>query len=223
MKTTNYPFPDLILFDWDNTLMDTTPALYQAFCVLCEKYGIPKCSMEEYRARTGLSLRETFPDMFGDKWEEAKKVYLDAYMERHLDLLTPFRDAEKLVAFAAENAKAGVVSNKTAAILRDEINHLGWDKYLSAVVGAGDAPKDKPAAEPALLAMRQAGVEYGRPVWFVGDGDTDILCAANAGCFPVRVADENRDGAAVLTVKNCSELLLTLYSLTETEYKNDKQ
>ena len=217
MKKTNYPFPDLILFDWDNTLMDTTPALYQAFCVLSEQYGIPKCSMEEYRARTGLSLRETFPEQFGDRWEDAKKVYLDAYMERHLELLTPFADAEKLVACAAKIAKAGIVSNKTSAILHDEIDWLGWNKYLSAVVGAGDAPKDKPAAEPALLAMHQAGVEYGCSVWFVGDGDADILCAANAGCYPVRVADENKDGAAVLTVKNCSELLLVLYSLTETE------
>lgn len=217
MKKTNYPFPDLILFDWDNTLMDTTPALYQAFCVLCEKYGIPKCSMEEYRARTGLSLRETFPEQFGDKWEEAKQVYLNAYMAHHLELLTPFADAEKLVACAAKIAKAGIVSNKTSAILHDEIDWLGWNKYLSAVVGAGDAPKDKPAAEPALLAMHQAEVEYGCPVWFVGDGDADILCAANAGCYPVRVADENKDGAAVLTVKNCSELLLVLYSLTETE------
>lgn len=217
MKKTNYPFPDLILFDWDNTLMDTTPALYQAFCVLCEKYGIPKCSMEEYRARTGMSLRETFPALFGDRWEDAKKVYLDAYMERHLELLTPFADAEKVVAYAAKIAKVGVVSNKTSAILHDEIDWLGWNKYLSAVVGAGDAPKDKPAAEPALLAMHRAGVEYGRPVWFVGDGDADILCAVNADCFPVRVADENKDGAAILTVKNCSELLLTLYSLTETE------
>lgn len=217
MKKTNYPFPDLILFDWDNTLMDTTPALYQAFCVLSEQYGIPKCSMEEYRARTGMSLRETFPALFGDRWEDAKKVYLDAYMERHLELLTPFADAEKVVAYAAKIAKVGVVSNKTSAILHDEIDWLGWNKYLSAVVGAGDAPKDKPAAEPALLAMHQAEVEYGRPVWFVGDGDADILCAANAGCYPVRVADENKDGAAVLTVKNCSELLLVLYSLTETE------
>lgn len=217
MKKTSYPFPDLILFDWDNTLMDTTPALYQAFCVLSEKYGIPKCSMEEYRARTGLSLRETFPEQFGDKWEEAKQVYLDAYMAHHLELLTPFADAEKAVAYAAKISKAGIVSNKTSAILHDEIDWLGWGKYLSAVVGAGDAPKDKPAAEPALLAMHQAGVEYGRPVWFVGDGDADMLCAANAGCYPVRVADENKDGAAVLTVKNCSGLLLALYSLTETE------
>ena len=141
MKKTNYPFPDLILFDWDNTLMDTTPALYQAFCVLCEKYGIPKCSMEEYRARTGMSLRETFPALFGDRWEEAKQVYLDAYRANHLNMLTPFDKARETVAFLHEKTggKTGVVSNKTGAILREEIDHLGWGGYFAAVVGAGDA------------------------------------------------------------------------------------
>lgn len=86
----DYPFPRVVLFDWDNTLMDTTPVLFKAFCAMRRHYDLPEYSMEEYQAKTGLSLRETFPDLFGDKWEEAKKVYLDAYRENHLTLLTPF-------------------------------------------------------------------------------------------------------------------------------------
>ena len=214
-----YPFPSAVLFDWDNTLMDTTPVLFKAFCVLRRHYNLPEYSMDEYRARTGLSLRETFPDLFGDRWEEAKQVYLDAYRANHLDMLTPFEKARETVAFLHEKTggKTGVVSNKTGTILREEINHLGWGGYFAAVVGAGDADRDKPAPDPVYKALADMKIRYenNRPaacVWFVGDGDADMECAAAAGCLPVRVANENKDGADVLTVKNCTELLSILYS-----------
>ncbi len=214
----NYPFPRVVLFDWDNTLMDTTPVLFKAFCVMQKHYDLPACSMEEYRAKTGLSLRETFPDLFGDKWEEAKKIYLDAYRANHLTMLTPFEKAGELVAFVHDKiGRAGVVSNKTNVILQKEVNHLGWQDYFYAVVGAGDALKDKPAPDPVFKALEGTGIVYengglSEPVWFVGDGDADMQCAAASGCLPVRMAEENKDGADVLTVKNCAELLSVLYS-----------
>ncbi len=213
-----YPFPKAILFDWDNTLMDTTPVLYKAFCVMRRHYNLPEYSMEEYQAKTGLSLRETFPDLFGDRWEEAKKVYLDAYQENHLAMLTPFDKAKELVEFCYQKiGKVGVVSNKTGFILQEEIDYLGWQDYFFAVVGAGDAPKDKPAPEPVFKALETTNIvcqngKLSDPVWFVGDGDADMQCANAAGCLPVRVADRNKDGENVLTVKNCQELLSVLYS-----------
>ena len=213
-----YPFPKVILFDWDNTLMDTTPVLYKAFCVMRQHYNLPEYSMEEYQAKTGLSLRETFPDLFGDRWEEAKKVYLDAYQENHLAMLTPFDNAKELIEFCRQKiGKVGVVSNKTGFILQEEINYLGWQDCFFAVVGAGDAPKDKPAPDPVFKALETTKIIYENgklsdPVWFVGDGDADMQCANAAGCLPVRIADHNKDGKNVLTVKNCKELLSVLYS-----------
>lgn len=214
----HYPFPKMVLFDWDNTLMDTTPVLYKAFCIMREHYDLPDMTVEEYREQTGLSLRETFPDIFGDKWEEAKQVYLGAYQKYHLDFLTAFPDAWELVSYVREKVgKVGVVSNKTAAILQKEVAHLGWDGVFDAVVGAGDAAKDKPAADPVFKALEGTeithdGKKLSAPVWFVGDGDADIVCARNSGCLPVRFAAENKDGADVLTVKSCTELLSVLYS-----------
>ncbi|MBO4644769.1 MAG: HAD family hydrolase [Alphaproteobacteria bacterium] len=213
-----YPSPKAILFDWDNTLMDTTPILYKAYCVLQAHYGLPEYSMEEYQKLTGLSLRETFPDLFGDKWEEAKQVYLDAYREHHLTMLTPFDKAREVVELAFQKTGCvGIVSNKTSSILRAEIDHLGWSSYFYSVVGAGDAERDKPAADPVFKALEGTGIAYengklSAPVWFVGDGDADMECARISGCLRVRMAKENKDGSDVLTIKNCEELLSVLYS-----------
>ena len=213
-----YPFPKAILFDWDNTLMDTTPILYKAYCVLQAHYGLPELSMEKYQKLTGLSLREAFPDLFGDKWEEAKQVYLDAYREHHLTKLTPFDKAREVVELAYQKTgRVGIVSNKTSSILRAEIDHLGWSSYFYSVVGAGDAERDKPAADPVFKALEGTGIFFkngklSEPVWFVGDGDADMECARISGCLRVRMAKENKDGPDVLTIKNCEELLSVLYS-----------
>jgi len=56
---------------------------------------------------------------------------------------------------------------------------------FGAVVGAGDAPLDKPDAAPVRLALEQSGIEPGETVWFVGDTGLDMECARNSGCVPV--------------------------------------
>lgn len=218
MKKNKYPFPKAILFDWDNTLMDSTPGLYRAFQVMRQHFNLPDYTMQEYQAQTGLSLRETFPEMFGDRWEEAKEIYLGAYRSHHLDLLTPFKDSYELVSYAHKKiGKVGVVSNKTAAILQQEVDHLKWNDFFFAVIGAGSALRDKPAPDPVYVAFEGTDIIFkeGKPseaIWFVGDGDADIQCARNSGCLPVRMASDNKDGDDVLTIKNCTELLDVLYS-----------
>ena len=213
-----YPFPKAVLFDWDNTLIDSFPAIYKAMCETLAHFKMPVPSFEEYTGHLGLSLRDTFPAMFKDRWEEARDIYLTAFQEHHLETLVPFDGARDVLEFCRrEIGHAAVVSNKTGFILRKEVEHLGWNGFFDAVYGATDLPHDKPAADPVIAALEKSGIGYdnGRPsgaVWFVGDGDADIACALNSGCLPVRIAPENKDGGDVLTVKNCRELLSELYS-----------
>ena len=83
----------------------------------------------------------------------------------------------------------GVVSNKKGDFLRLEAEHLGWDRFFGAMVGALDADRDKPAADPVDLALGTSGIARGPRVWFAGDTDIDMECAYNAGCTPVLVRD----------------------------------
>ncbi|MCQ2965774.1 MAG: HAD family hydrolase [Alphaproteobacteria bacterium] len=203
--------PDLILFDWDNTLLDTTPILYKSYCELRKYFNIPEYTMEEYQKMTGFSMRESFPNLFGEKWEEAKSIFLATYQKYHLEYLQIFPKTQELLEFCSRFCKMGIVSNKTSLVLRKEIEVLGWDKYFVAIVGAGDAKKDKPAPDPVYLAIEK----YGYPVkttWFVGDGDSDVKCAKSSGCCPVRISQKIKDEDGVLVVKNLEELLLILYT-----------
>ena len=162
--------PRAILFDWDNTLVDSWATIHEALNFLMRAMDKPEWSLAETHARVRLSLREAFPPLFGERWEEARGIYLGRFREIHLDRLSPLPGREALLrALLEEGMFLGVVSNKTGELLRREVARLGWSEFFGSVIGAGDAPADKPAVEPVHLALSPSGVPAGEEVWFVGD------------------------------------------------------
>ena len=178
--------PKAILFDWDNTLVDTWPTIHESTNHCRLAMGHEPWTLEETKERTRLSLREAFPLLFGDRWEEAREIYMSHFNKIHLERVCELPGcAGMLEALVDEGIYLGVVSNKTGHVLRREADHLGWAKYFGAIVGAGDAARDKPAPDPVLLALAPGGIAPGEDVWFVGDTATDIECAIGAACVPV--------------------------------------
>jgi len=178
--------PRAILFDWDNTLVDSWTTINEVQNFLMRAMGIPEWTIEETRERTKHSLRENFPRLFGDRWEEARDIYLERFRAIHLDRLTALPGRETMLhGLAGEGIYLGIVSNKTGELLRREVARLGWSGFFGSIVGAGDAPIDKPACEPVHLALAPSGVAAGDEVWFVGDTAVDMECAENTGCIAV--------------------------------------
>ncbi|KAA5607303.1 HAD hydrolase-like protein [Roseospira marina] len=188
-EPTDPPAPTAILFDWDNTLVDTWPTIHQVVNVLMTHMGHPTWTLEETKRRIGPSMRDVFPTMFGDRWQEAGEVFLSAFRAIHLEQLAVLDGMEPMVRGLAERGvPMGIVSNKTGALLRREITHLGWDDLFFASVGAGDATRDKPARDAVDLALATAPggpLPLDARVWFVGDSPTDMTCAETCGCTPI--------------------------------------
>jgi phosphoglycolate phosphatase len=195
---TTLPRPRAILFDWDNTLVDSWGTIHAAWAVTLEAMGQIPWTLAEIKQRSHLSLRDHFPRLFGERWPEARKLYLDAYKAIHLERLTAAPGAAELIAeLAAAGFYLGVVSNKTGAVLRREAEHLGWTPHFKRLVGAGDAAVDKPEAAPILLALEGSGIACAE-AWYVGDTALDMECAHNAGCVGVLLgaAEHSLEGVA---------------------------
>jgi phosphoglycolate phosphatase len=179
--------PRAILFDWDNTLVESWGVIHEAMNLTLDAMSHPRWSREETETRVRGSLRDTFPDLFGDRWKEAEKVFYDSFEAIHLAHLRPLSGAAELLAYLSQtlNLYVGVVSNKRGPFLRKEAAHLGWSDYFRKMAGAGDAARDKPALEHVQLAL--GDLPAGPDVWFVGDADIDLKCAHNAACMPILV------------------------------------
>ncbi len=187
MKLSELPAPRAILFDWDNTLVDNWLAIHDALNATLTAMGHVNWTVEETRSRLRKSLRDSFPEMFGARWEEARDIFYARFEELHIARLRPLDGAAEALQVLAASGRfyLGVVSNKTGPYLRAEAAALGWDRHFSRLVGATDAAADKPAPDPVHMALAGSGIEAGQDVWFVGDGAIDVQCALAAGLVPV--------------------------------------
>ena len=188
--------PRAIIFDWDNTLVDSWGTIHDALNFLMAAMEKPLWTLAETRERVRLSLRDAFPAIFGERWEEARQVYMERFQAIHLERLTPLPGREAMLrALAADGHYLAVVSNKTGAVLRAEAEHIGWSPLFGSIVGAGDAHTDKPHCAPVELALKPSGISPGLDVWFVGDTAVDMECAIAAGCVPVLLGELEADVA----------------------------
>jgi phosphoglycolate phosphatase len=178
--------PRAILFDWDNTLIDTWGVIHDALNVTLVAMNHAPWTLDETKSKVRSSLREAFPLMFGADWEKAGRIYTDAYAATHLERLSEMPGAERMLdELAGRGLYLGVVSNKLGPFLRREADRLGWTAKFARLVGASDTPRDKPAIDPVDLALSGSGIARGSDVWFVGDTDIDMVCAHNSQCVPV--------------------------------------
>ena len=178
--------PAAILFDWDGTLVESLKAIHAAHNVVLGHFGLPTLSYEEARRDLRQSAREKYVSLFGaEKAPDAFNLYYETILKNHLDELEMLPHAEDFLSFVrTKQIPMGVVSNKRHMILEKEIAHLGWNNFFSAIVGAGQAERDKPAADPILLATDALNLDPSN-IWYVGDTDTDMKAANNAGCMPI--------------------------------------
>ena len=205
--------PQAIIFDWDNTLVDTWPIIRDALNTALISFGMQPWTMEDTKKKVRKSMRDSFPSLFGKDWEHAGEIFYDRYHEIHIDKLSVIDGAADLInILISKKIYLSVVSNKRGDLLRAEAMHLGWDKHFKALVGANDAPKDKPSREPVDLALKRSELEAGPEVWFIGDSDIDIECAKNSQCTSVllnyqyNTKGDNSNVAADFTFPDCIAL-----------------
>ncbi len=205
-----HPRPTAFIFDWDNTLVDSWGAIAEAMNHTRKAFGLPLWSLGEVRTNCTRAARDSFPEWFGSEWKKAYEIYYAGFDEvRKKRLITPLRGAPELLAWLkGQGIPSFVVSNKRGDYLRIEAEKLQWQDYFVAIVGAQDSARDKPAREHVDHALNHANIAADETVWFVGDSETDILCARNAGCTPVLIGDaETAEKLAVpLVFPDCQEL-----------------
>lgn len=175
--------PEIILLDWDGTLVDSYEFLKGAHNHARMVFGYEPWDDASFKEIMLRSTREVFASVYGDQAEEAKKELI-SYVEKNHDKSMSLMDgAEELLKTIREaRIKTGIVSNKRHERLEKDVSILGWNKYVDTVVGAGKAEKDKPAPEPVLMALKEAGINpVPEKIWYAGDMITDIETARSVG------------------------------------------
>lgn len=184
----------LILWDWDNTLVDTFGAILAAQNVMRQAYNLTPWTEAEAKIAMNISGRNLIANLVGaENAVDARKVFLKAYAESAAEISLK-EGAESIVKYTKEKGYINILaSNKAGSILRNEVETLGMTSYFDKIVGAEDFEHDKPSKEFTDSAIQ--GYEPFE-IYSIGDGKADILMGHNYS---------NGKGILVWTDPNTSE------------------
>lgn len=183
-KLKNLPNPKAIIFDWDNTLVNTWPLIQYSIDEVMVKMNKEPWGLEKVKDQVHKSMRESFPEIFGDKWQQAGEIYKNSYREIHLQKLKFLPNSIELIDKIHDlGILQFVVSNKIGDTLRKEAEKLGVTNKFFTLIGAQDAKDDKPSKEPVEMALLGTDLDLNKDeIWFIGDTIADIQCAFNSNC-----------------------------------------
>jgi len=180
--------PRAIIFDWDNTLVDSWMVIADALNFTLKSFNYEQWSLQKVKKNVKHSLRDSFPALFGSQWQDAAELFYDRYGSMHTKLIKPIRNTKNmLIQLKRLNIYLAIVSNKRGDYLRKEAQQLRWDSYFVNIIGANDTESDKPSIAPVNIALGKKIDPKKENVWFVGDTEVDMECGWNANCVPILI------------------------------------
>lgn len=180
---------DLIVFDWDGTLFDSTALITHCIQAACADVGVTVPSRQQASWVIGLGLTDALqraaPELPADRYRELGDRYRHHYFARQHELTLFDGSLPMLQALKGRGHLLGVATGKS---------RRGLDAALETVQLAGlfDATRtaDETASKPDPLMLRELMAELGvapEKTLMIGDTTHDLQLAANAGTASVGV------------------------------------
>ncbi len=174
---------DLIVFDWDGTVMDSTAVIAGSIQAACRDLGLTVPADETARHVIGLgldqALRHAVPDAPESMYEPLVARYRHHFLAQ--DRAIPLFDGARET--IAELHRAGywlaVATGKSRAGLDRALDSAGMKEYFHATRTA-DQTFSKPNPAMLLELMDELAVDADRTL-MVGDTTHDLLMAQNGG------------------------------------------
>lgn len=177
----------LVIFDLDGTLLNTIADLTASANYALAQNGFPARAEAECRSFVGNGieklLERALPD--GQKTPEnlarLKPVFMAHYDAHNADLTAAYPGVDNLLrTLAGLGIKLAVLSNKYQSASEKLVKRYFPDISFTSVLGQREGVPVKPNPAGAAEILRLAGVSAPDAL-YVGDSDTDIRTARNAG------------------------------------------
>jgi phosphoglycolate phosphatase len=180
---------DLIVFDWDGTLMDSTATIVKCIQASAKDLGLPIPSREAASHVIGLGLGEALqialPDVDPKYYPRMVERYRYHYLSKDHELTLFDGVPEMLQELSQQGYFLAVATGKSRVGLNRSLNAAGLLSTFDATRCA-DETFSKP--HPAMLQelTRELGQDLRRTV-MIGDTTHDLMMAQNAGSSGIAV------------------------------------
>ena len=181
---------EMIVFDWDGTLLDSAGAIVQSIQAACRDLDLPEPSDAQARHVIGLGLvdamRQAVPDLKPERYQEMSERYRFHYLSGDHQL-TLFKGIPELLAnLQAAGHLLTIATGKSRVGLDRALDHSGLRPLFQASRCA-DECHSKPHPQMLLELMDEFFVAP-ENVLMIGDTTHDLQMAINAGVSALAVS-----------------------------------
>ncbi len=181
---------DLIAFDWDGTLFDSTGLITRCIQSACADCGVPVPSAQDAAYVIGLGLhdamRHAAPGLPPERYPELGQAYRRHYMARQHELVLFEGTLAMLHALKARGHRLAVATGKGRRGLDEALAHAQLHGVFDATRTA-DETASKPNPQMLHELMDELAVPAARTL-MIGDTTHDLQLARNAGTARVAVS-----------------------------------
>ncbi len=190
---------ELVIFDFDGTLIDSVPDL--AGAVNHMLYILGKETQEEKLIREWIGngaetlvkralsgSKEIDLSLDEEEFQKALHLFLSYYKEHMCDATYLYLNAKEALGILKRHGKkTAIVTNKPSAFVAPILKKLGIAHLIDFYLGAEDAKAKKPDPAPLLEACKLSGVTIESAI-MVGDSSNDIEAAKACGMQSIAVS-----------------------------------
>lgn len=207
---------DVILFDLDGTLTDSSPGIINSIIYALKKYDITVENRAELRKFLGPPLHESFREFYGfdeEKSMEAVRFYREYFSTKGLLENEVYDGIHSLLKNLCDKGKRLIVATSKPQEFTNRImEHFGLCEYFELIAGSNmDGTRSK-KAEVIEYALQKCQITDKSKVVMVGDRMHDIFGANAVGIDSIGVEygygdyDELHNAGATYIVKTVDEL-----------------
>jgi phosphoglycolate phosphatase len=189
---------DLIAFDWDGTLFDSTALIVRSIQAACRDVGTTVPGHEQAAYVIGLGLRDALmhaaPDFPPERYAELAQAYRHHYFAAQHEVVLFDGTLPMLHALRSRSHLLAVATGKSRRGLDEALGTTQLDALFDATRTA-DETTSKPHPQMLLELMSELGVTPERTL-MIGDTTHDLEMAARAGVAGLGVSYGAHDHAA---------------------------
>lgn len=208
MKNEDLNHRRVLLFDFDGTLVNTTPLILKSFRATWQQVFGFTMDDADYIKTFGTLLHTALQQLtkeciadgrtgsvedLNSKADELLKTYREFNWRWHDEAIEPFEGvAETVRELKARDYRLGIVSSKLRQGVERGLNIFSMADWFDVIVSADDVKNHKPHPEPLLKALEQFDAAPHQAI-YIGDSTHDIAAgkaaelatvAAGWGPFP---------------------------------------
>lgn len=205
-----------IFIDFDGTLVDTVPLLFENYSRFLKKYG-KNGTLEEFGALMGPAIEEFIPILM-EKHQLPKNpnellhAYMEGLSERYKQDAKLMKGAEQFLVYIKERGlKMALVTSSSYELIKGSLENLKLQAYFDYIITGEKVKKTKPDPEIYLLALKTCGANL-QNTFAIEDSTNGVLASLGAHIPTIALKNDHLKNIPneVILVKDWDDLLTLL-------------